>query len=39
MNIRIIDKAEFRYRLGDLVLLGNDALSTILDPKVHFRTR
>lgn len=37
MNIRIIDKAEFRYRLGDLVLLGNDALSTILDPKSPFQ--
>ncbi|MES2980825.1 MAG: hypothetical protein V4727_00810 [Verrucomicrobiota bacterium] len=36
MNIQIFDKAEYRYRLGDLVLLGNDALKLVMDPESPF---
>lgn len=36
MNIQIFDKAEFRYRLGDLVLVGNDALHKVLNPESPF---
>lgn len=36
MNIQTLDRAEFRYRLGDLVLLGNDALKMVMDKDSPF---